>query len=128
MADVGVGASALARLDHDILELEQRLAELRAMRKSAEPFIEQYLSRAADEPGDDEGEAAAPRVSLTDQVVNVFENYPDEEFDVDEVTATLLRDSGVEASREAVRNAIHYARRLGRVTDVRRGQFKLGDP
>ncbi len=39
---------ALARLDADIAAAEERLTDLRRMRASIEPFIEQYLSKEKD--------------------------------------------------------------------------------
>lgn len=124
-------SEAIARLDRDIAEAEQRardaeqrVVELHAMRASIQPFIERYVAAAqvTAEP------SVSRPASLTDEVIKVFENHPGEVLDVDEALAHVL-ENGVETTRVPVRNAINYAVRLGKVVraEHRRGRYILKD-
>ena len=123
-------SEALARLDEDIAEAEQRVAELRAMRASVQPFIDKYMtSGTASGTFTFAGTAGGQRpASLTDAVITVFEEHPNQVLDVDD-TLTYVRANGVEASRDAVRNAINYAVKLKKVgrDEPRRGRYFLKD-
>jgi hypothetical protein len=122
----GSGISdALVRLDKDIAETERRLAELRAMRQNIQPFIETYLQVSYDA---DSGNATVSNTrasSLTDLVIQVFEEHPDQVLDVDD-TLTFITEKGDNPSRAAVRNAINYVYRLEKIDrDNRRGHYFL---
>jgi hypothetical protein len=92
------GLTGLAKLDQDILEAEQRLAELRAMRKSVK--------------------------SIVDKVTGVFQT-PGVGLDQDDVLEAL-KLGGTYATRESVRNALYYAVRSGRLTKhTKRGYFTV---
>lgn len=120
-------AEPLRRLDRDIAELESRLAELRAMRANVQPFIERYGAADRDDQHAEQPVETRPP-SLTDEVIKVFEDRPGEVLDVDD-TLAHVQDNGVHTSRVAVRNAINYAVRLGKVTrdEHRRGRYTLRD-
>jgi hypothetical protein len=120
--------AALRRLDHDIAEAERRLAQLRAMRENALQFVEQYFASTPVPAETTPPEQPSPaRESLTDAVVQVFQNRPNEVLDVDDVL-NEVRNNGVEATRPGVRNAIHYAVRLEKLRkDARRGRFAFKD-
>ena len=106
---------ALTRLDQDIAEAERRLAELRAMRESVRPFIDQYVSLTGIPSEEAFGTPTVSTTpSITDAVVQVFRDNPDLVFDVDDVW-TALRNNGSDSSRVQVRNAINYVVRVGRV-------------
>ncbi|MCX2934929.1 hypothetical protein ORI20_32210 [Mycobacterium sp. CVI_P3] len=124
----GAFDEALRRLDQDIAEAERRLAQLRAMRESIQPFIDQYVvSGSVDELEGRQVTGGEPepaqKISLTDAVVQVFESHPDQVLLVDDVLKELGRD---DEARDATRNAIHYAVRLGKVSkEGRRGRYIL---
>jgi hypothetical protein len=99
------------------------------MRESIRPFFERYVgaSSLTVQAGTITATGhASIKPSLTDQVVEVFQRRPDAVLDADEVLKDLT-DDGVETTREAVRNAIHYAARNNRIHKQRRGRFTLKD-
>jgi hypothetical protein len=121
-------SGAVARLDQDIVETERRLAELRAMRESIQGFLERYVEagQAVPDPGP-QTPTAPTRLSITDEVVRVFQmQEPGAVLDVDEVLKHL-RDNGIDAKHDATRNAIYYAVRSKRLHKERRGRFTLKD-
>lgn len=129
---------AVTRLDGDIAEKEAQaeaqaarladinaeLARLRAMRENIEPFYEQYLTPA---PTVSLVKEEPQPTSYTDVVLDVFHQNPTGIFDVDDVWKPLL-DSGSDATRDQVRNAINYVVRVGKVhRGPRRGTYSLTD-
>jgi hypothetical protein len=124
-------ATGLSRLDQDIAETERRLAELRAMRASIQPFLEQYVSPAGIPSEEAFGQPTVAPSSLTAAVVEVFKNRPGDVLDVDQVVldlpANLESQVGVHVTRDGVRNAIHYAVRRGDLRKDRRGRYALLD-
>jgi hypothetical protein len=121
---------ALARLDRDIADTEHRLDELRRMREGLNPFLDQYVSLegipSEEACGNPAITVTAPRISLTDAVVNVFKSRPGDVLDVDEVVQAL-KNSGVKASSGGVRNALYYAARKEKLRKEHRGRFALKD-
>jgi hypothetical protein len=122
---------AVTRLDRDIAETEQRLANLRAMREGIQPFIEQYLriSATLSGPAESRGGPAEAQgaASITDEVTRVFHQHPDEVFELEDVVR-VLRSWGSESSPIQIRNAINYVVRMHRVNKgPRRGTYTLRD-
>ncbi|SBS78740.1 hypothetical protein MHPYR_60228 [uncultured Mycobacterium sp.] len=122
---------AVDRLNRDIAEAEERVAQLRAMRDSIQPFIEQYMGVSTKtpiiagvfvtDPDDDHQESS----SITDEAFGVFRDYPDEVFDLDNVVK-VLRSRGSDSGPVQIRNAINYMVRIGRVhRGPRRGTYTL---
>lgn len=124
-------ATALSRLDQDIADTERRLAELRAMKASIQPFLEQYVSPAGIPSEEAFGQPVVAPSSLTAAVVEVFRNRPGDVLDVDQVVldlpVNLESQVGVHVTRDGVRNAIHYAVRRGDLRKDRRGRYALLD-
>ena len=121
---------AVNRLNKDLAEAEERVAQLRAMRDSIQPFIEQYIGEipsltttelVSPTPTSESQESS----SITDAVVGVFQEYPDDVFDLDNVVK-VLRSKGSGAEPIQIRNAINYVVRMGRVhRGPRRGTYTL---
>lgn len=115
------------RLEQDIADKQRQLAELRAMRANIQPFIARYA--APTRAGEDAGQPEETRpTSITDVVLNVFEEHRGQVLDVDDIHL-FARENGSGASRSAVRNAINYVVRLGKVDkdEHRRGHYILRD-
>ena len=122
--------TALAKLDRDIAETELRLVELKTMRENIRPFFARYIG-ASNMPvggvGQIDSFGSSEASSMADRVMRVFEDNPDAVLDFDAVIELLANQFGTIAKRDAVRNAIHYAVRRGKIHQERRGRFTLKD-
>jgi hypothetical protein len=120
-------ASALACLDQDIADAEARLADLRRMRESIQPFIERYVGATGRSTVPSLQKPTTRAGKFASEVIEACRQQPESVFDVDDVLATLLQ-SGSDASKEKVRNSLYYmARHKKGICRTQRGTFTLMD-
>jgi hypothetical protein len=120
-------ARALACLDQDIADAEARLADLRRMRESIQPFIERYVGATGRSTAPSLQKPTTKAGKFASEVIEACRQQPESVFDVDDVLATLLQ-SGSDASKEKVRNALYYmARHKKGIRRTQRGTFTLMD-
>jgi ribosome recycling factor len=132
MTDVSAAAAAAgvylpglaAQLDQDILEAERHLAELRALRENMQQLLKYAADVARTAAPVQQSASTTAKTSLTDQVVQVFEDDPGAVLEVDDVIRQLERNDVV-ATPESVRNAVYYAVNTDRLTRQGRGKFTL---
>jgi len=124
--DIEAAKQDLEKAEQQVSAVKQRLAELRAMRDSVEPFFEKYMVTAGPGTTTDVEQSAANtangNTTVAEKILSLFQRNAGTTLTIDDVTAQL-NEVGVDAERSTVRNSLYYAARKEQLKNVGRGQF-----